>query len=103
MMEERDILQHLLQVEKAAAELVLSAQEEADKRIAESSQLLRSEYQSRYQKAAEKCDKQGLLDIQKAREACEEELSAYRRTLSSTTLDKKGFNTVCEELFFGAS
>lgn len=101
-MEELDVLQHLLEVEKSAAELVLSAQEEADRRVAESASRLRSEWQARYEAASSELEASTRKKKELAKADQEADLASYRRELSGRSLDTDQFNRLCEEFFFGA-
>lgn len=100
-MEEQDILQHLLEVEKSAAELVLAAQEEADKRVSESASRLRAAFQTRFEEAGRELEARSRAELERAKTEAAAELERYRRELASAPLDTATFNAHCEQLFFG--
>lgn len=101
-MEERDVLTHLLGIEKSAAEMVLAAQEEADRRIAEASQYHRDAYQSRFDAASQELEAQSIKTIQDARSRAEKDLEEYHRNLAERSMDSASFNMLCNSLLFGA-
>lgn len=101
-MEELDVLQHLLEVEKSAAELVFSAQEEADRRVADSARRLRADWQARYEAASAELESETVKKREEAKAARDQELASYRKELSGRSVNIEQFNRLCEDFFFGA-
>ncbi len=97
---EKDILQHLLGIERAASELVLSAQEEADRRSEESAQALRATFQKQYEAASKEIQARLATERQDFLRNREEELNQFKKDLEGEEWQRERFNALCQKLFF---
>ena len=100
MTEEMNAIQHLLEVEADASQLVNEAQKKADVIISEARAQAESEFKSSYAEFAEKLE----ADETVKREAIEKEQESvfndYVQSLDSTPKDKESFNGLLEKLLF---
>jgi vacuolar-type H+-ATPase subunit H len=79
-MEDRDILQHLLEVEGQAAAMVNDAQTEADRRVKEAEEQNRLAYDESYQKKIEELETEYQNKLKAAKDEYEKSLDEYRRS-----------------------
>jgi len=100
-LEDKDILQHLLEIEGQAAALVNDAQAEADRRIKEAEEQNRQAYDSEYQKyiAALEADYQKEQDAVKAE--YDKSLDEYRQGLTGMSRDNGAFSALAFSLLLG--
>ncbi|GAB1481713.1 hypothetical protein MASR2M78_05280 [Treponema sp.] len=102
-MEERDILQHLLEVEAKASSLVSDAQAEADKRTTESEKEARASYDLVYSARVKDLEAEFQKSIQEARSDFTIQLDAYRTEISRSKTYPERFSTLVHKLLFGES
>ena len=98
---EQDILGHLMEVESAASELALEAQQEADKRRAEAKQKAEAEYRTKYEGLIAELDswyKAGKEECDAARGL---EYKNYAARLESLPKNVEAFNAFVESVFSG--
>jgi len=90
-MEGRDVLQHLLQVEKEARSLSADAAAEADRRISSREGAARERYSALYEHRVAELD--AAYEAEAAAIAAEyrRQLDAYRATLDSAFVDQQRF------------
>jgi vacuolar-type H+-ATPase subunit H len=100
-MEDKDILQHLLEIEGKAASLVNDAQAEADRRVKEAEEQNRLAYDGAYQKltAELETEYQGVLSSTKA--DYDKSLDEYRQSLEAMPRDNNGFSALAFSLLLG--
>jgi vacuolar-type H+-ATPase subunit H len=96
-MDERDVLQHLLEVEAGASTLVDDAQAEADRRIAEAEKRNRARYDERYNEAAAELNREYETKIAETKEEYTRRLEAYRAGLDSMTVRGGDFFRLIEQ------
>ena len=97
-MENNEILQHLLDLERQAAALVDDAQAEADRRIAEGesrNRLSSDEIYARELKALEEIYKK---NITAAKESYKRQLDDYMESLKTQALNTDAFRSLAEKL-----
>jgi hypothetical protein len=102
-MDSQDILQHLLQVESAAAALVLDAQAEADRRIAAAEAAGRAAYDASYAAALAEHE----AEYERLRIVAETEfnsaLAAYRDELAARPAYPDQFRAALVARLFGGA
>ena len=100
MTAEQRAIQHRLEVEADASQLVNEAQKKADVIISEARAKAESEFKTTYAKFAEKLE----ANESARREAIDDEqksvFSEYVQSLDSTPKDKESFNTLLQKLLF---
>lgn len=98
MSEEMDVIQHLLEIEREASEVLIKAQEEADKKIAaarmQSDSLFKQQFDS-FTKGLDESMKSKKADVQKEEKS---RLESFKNELDSTTKDNDSFNALLEKL-----
>jgi F0F1-type ATP synthase membrane subunit b/b' len=94
--ENGNVLEHLLRIEAEASALVDDAQSEADRRTAESEKQNRARYEERYSREAAEMETAYGNEIRNIRERYEEQLAAYRESLTAITADRNGFKAMVE-------
>ena len=92
--DEKNILQHLLQLEAEATALVDEAQAEADRRVAEAEKQCREIHDKTWSAEVEKLEAAHLLEIAAIREEYKNELEAYRAKLKERSVDKSAFEKI---------
>ena len=102
-MEDRDVLQHLLNLEAQAAALVDDAQAEADRRNSEGE----NENRIRYDEACSREIKNLEDAFTKERSAVKDDyrrqLEAYRESLKTMTLNTEAFSSLAEKFLLAAA
>jgi vacuolar-type H+-ATPase subunit H len=100
-MDERDVLQHLLEVESNASTLVDDAQAEADRRIAEAEKRNRLRYEEQYNEAAAELNREYALKTAETREDYTRQLEAYRKSLDTMRVNRDDFYRLIEQISAG--
>jgi vacuolar-type H+-ATPase subunit H len=100
-MDDEDILGHLLKIEGEAAALVLDAQAEADRRLAEAEKRNRAAYEQQYQNGLALLESEYKKETDNMREQCQKELAAYREKLNGVNGDTSRFSALLESCFAG--
>ncbi|MDR2418121.1 MAG: hypothetical protein LBD79_03605 [Treponema sp.] len=90
-MDETDVLRHLLEVEAEAAALVDSAQEEADRRLAEGEKLNREYYDQRYAKEVAELDADYQKQLDTVKADYQKQLDTYRAELDAMPVNNSRF------------
>jgi vacuolar-type H+-ATPase subunit H len=90
-MDQQDILQHLLQVESSASELVNDARAEADRRLSESEKRGRALYDEQYGQAVLDLEAWHKKELSALTERVQLQLEAYREELRSLPVDRDAF------------
>jgi vacuolar-type H+-ATPase subunit H len=100
-MEDKDILQHLLEIEGKAAALVNDAQAEADKRIKEVEEQNRLAYDGEYQKLMAELETEYKKELKAARAEYDKSLDEYRQNLGAMPRDNSAFSALAFSLLLG--
>lgn len=97
------IINHLLQVEKEAGELIDGAQKEADKRTAEYKARAEEEFRKAHDKAEGEMQASYTEQIEAIKKAHEEAVAAYKQSIMDVAQNRGAFNdTVASLLEAGA-
>ena len=99
-MDEHEVLQHLLNLESKAADLVDEAQAEADRRLSEGEKQNRACYDEAYSAEVEELEASYNKNIAAVKEDYRTQLDQYLESLKSITLDKASFSSLAEKLLF---
>ena len=99
-MDDHEILQHLLSLEREAAALVDDAQAEADRRLSEGEKHNRARYDESYAKEVEAMEASFTEKINLTKDNYREQLEAYRDSLKAVKTDTEGFSLLVEKLLF---
>ena len=102
-MEDRDVLQHLLNLENEASALVNDAQAEADRRTAEREVQNRRRYDEVYAREVEALENSYAQNLALVKESCREQLEAYRASLQTIPVDLKAFSSLAEKYLIPSS
>lgn len=98
---EQDVIGHLIDVERSAFDMMMDAQNEADKRKTAA----REEAEYKFRLEYEKIIKELETSLEEEKKKCdaeqEAEYTALASRLSAVTLDKKAFSDHLESLFNG--
>jgi len=100
-MEDKDILQHLLEIEGSAAALVDDAQAEADRRIKEAEEQNRLAYDGEYQKLIAELETEYKKELDAARAEYDKSLDEYRQSLDTMPRDNNAFSALAYSLLLG--
>lgn len=101
-MDEQNVIDHLLDVEKQAASLLSDARNEVDKRKTAAREKADSDYRAAYADSIASLDE----NYEKERKACDDardrEYAAFSAHLDSLPRDRSAFNSWLDSLFFEA-
>ena len=97
---EIDIIDHLLEVEKEAAALVLDAQKKADEKVAEARFKTDEEFRERYSLVLSDLEKEFDLKKRIAQEKCAADLESYEAELKSAAKDEDAFFAQMDAMLF---
>ncbi|MBQ1832499.1 MAG: hypothetical protein II563_01660 [Treponema sp.] len=100
MSEEMDVIQHLLEIERAASEILVKAQEEADKKIAAAKAQADSEFKEKFAAYVKESEDSAAENKALVIKQQEERLSSFKDSLSSSRKDTDGFNSLLEKLLY---
>lgn len=98
--EEIDIIQHLLEVESEASQMVSEAQTKADKIIADAKSQAEAEFKIQYSKVCEEIEKSELKRKNKILENRKKSISEYIERLDASEKDFAGFNKYLDSVFY---
>lgn len=101
-MEPQDVLQHLLEVEKQASSLVLDAQAEADRRIAEYEGQCKERFEAAYHTRIAEIEKEYSEHIERIKKQYTAELAAYKKELDGQAVEYREFSLLMDQLVFGS-
>jgi vacuolar-type H+-ATPase subunit H len=99
-MEDRDVLQHLLEIEAKASVLVDDAQAEAGRRLKETEERNRSSYDQQYRSLVKELDREYEEQIGAVRSEYRQALDAYRTSLDTMPVNAEAFCTMVSSLLF---
>lgn len=100
MSEEMDVIQHLLEIERQASEILVHAQEDADKKIAETRAQTEVEFKEKFSAFLKDLDKQDENARQVVKNQHEKDFLAFKDSLTSTKKDFDSFNSLFEKLIY---
>ena len=100
MSEEADTIQHLLDVEHEASEVMLKAQVEADGKIAQARALAEKQFKEKYAEFAAGIDSTENLAKEKVKSQHDKELAGYKESLGSNSKDTEAFNSLLNKLLY---
>lgn len=100
-MNEQDVLQHLLDIEHGASELVLEAQKEADRRVAEQEKISREAYEQCYRAKSLELEKIYQETVAQVKEKYSSLLKKYQLELEAQPVQYQAFNELMQQLLFG--
>jgi len=102
-MEDRDVLQHLLEIEGQAAVLVDDAQAEADRRVKEAEEQNRLAYDGKYQKIVKELEAVCQKEVETAKTEYNKSLDEYRMSLDLMPRDAGAFSALAFSLLVEGS
>ena len=97
-MDDYEILQHLLSLEKEASVLVYDAQAEADRRISEGEKQNRIRYEDTYAREVESLEDSYTQNFAAIKEKYRRQLELYRDSLKTQSADMEAFSSLAEKL-----
>jgi vacuolar-type H+-ATPase subunit H len=98
---DRELLQHLLEVEDRAAVLVEDAQTEADRRIAEHENQSRTEYNEAYARDAAELQERYQQEYEAIKAEYQNRLDEYRKSLEAMPVHSDDFSKLVTSLLYG--
>ena len=101
-MDDYEILQHLLDLEKQAAVLVDDAQAEADRRVSEGEKQNRTRSDEAFAKEVELLEEAYKRNIAAVKESYRRQLDVYRESIERQPVDAEVFSKLAKELLTGA-
>ena len=99
-MDDREILEHLLNLESKAAALVSDAQVEADKRVSEGEKQNRARFDRVYAGEVEALEASFNKNIELTRDDYQKQLETYHESLKTMPLNTEAFFSLAEKLLF---
>ena len=100
-MDEQDVLQRLLGVEKMAAELVLEAQAAADAKVADSDHAARTEYDDAYARRLSELEAEWKNKTESIDSEYRLALDAYQTELEAKPVHEREFSQLAAKLLSG--
>lgn len=99
-MEDKNVIEHLFDVERQAAELMADAQKEYDKRIAAVREKANTLYKESYEKIVKEEEEKFSSECKKCDSEYNSAIESYRAEVASWKQNKEAFNTLLGELLF---
>ncbi|MCQ2582872.1 MAG: hypothetical protein MJ160_03095 [Treponema sp.] len=99
---EIDVINHLLEVEKAAAALVEQGSVEADKRLSEARIKANQEFQKRVQTETEILEKNYEQELSKLNDNHQQQVSSFKSDLLNLNQNTSDFNKLLDQLLFNS-
>jgi len=100
-MENENTLDHLLKIEAEAAALVNDAQAEADKRIHENEEKMRTSFEERFRLEAQARELSLNNEKNKLKEQYQNAIDEYRKEISSINVDVERFTSLFNKYIAG--
>jgi len=100
-MENENTLDHLLKIEAEAAALVNGAQAEADRRIHENEEKMRTSYEERFRLEAQTRESALKIEKDKLKEQYQNAIDEYRKEISSINVDVERFTSLFNQYVAG--
>ena len=101
-MNETDVIGHLIQIESEAADMLLNAQAEADKRITEAKQKADTIYKEKYEELIKTLENDFFQQKSEIDSNYDKNFEEFRATISTVNQDKRALNTKLESYLFGS-
>ena len=98
--DDKDVLQHLLDLEADAADLVDHAKAEADRRLSEAEKVCRANYDEAYSAETVKLEAEYAKETAAIKEEYKKRLEEYKESLRSRATDKAAFSALVKQLLF---
>ena len=102
MSDEVNVIDHLLDVERNASQLVMDAQAEAAKRITSARVEADSEYKKQYSLLSQKLEDEYQARVAELGAEHDKALDEYKNNVQSAEKDEKSFNSFLESVLFSA-
>lgn len=99
-MTETDIIGHLLDVEHSAAEVLLDAQVEADRRISEAKAAADCEYKNQYEQLVQDLEQKYVSETSNIEDSHQQAMDTYRKDLSHAETDTAAFDDLMNKFLF---
>ena len=103
LIDDKDVLEHILRLEARAAALVDEAKKEADRRIAENEKINREKHEAAYGEKAALLEERYNAEINALRDEYSKTLVKYREELASHSVNTAAFNAMAETLLLGGT
>jgi len=100
-MSDENTLDHLLKIEAQAAALVNDAQAEADRRIHENEEKIRSAYEERFRVEAQAREASLKIEKEKLRKQYQNAIDEYRKEISGVKINVERFTSLLNEYIAG--
>ena len=101
-MTETDVIGHLLNIEQQAADLLLDAQTEADRRIAEARNTAENQYKTQYEKLIQDFESKYSSEVKAVDTIHDSTMSNYKDTINHNETDTTAFDALMNELLFNS-
>lgn len=102
-MNETDVIGHLIQIESEAADMLLNAQAEADKRITEAKQKADNIYKEKYENLINELENTFNQQKKQIDEEIQIKFDSYKEKITSSNQDKRAINTKLQTYIFGSN
>lgn len=102
-MNETDVIGHLIQIESEAADMLLNAQAEADKRITEAKQKADNIYKEKYENLINELEDTYNQQKKQIDEEIQIKFDSYKEKVTSSNQDKRAINTKLQTYIFGSN
>lgn len=99
-MEDQNVIEHLFDVERQAAELMADAQKEYDKRIGAVREKANTLYKESYEKIVKEEEENLASECAKCDSEYNLAVESYRAEVGSWNQNKEAFNSLLTELLF---
>ena len=100
-MGETDVIGHLIDIEREAAEILFDAQEKSDSAISAAKSEAESEFKAGYEAAVKECESSYEQNREKITKEYNEQMQKFEEKVKSAPKDVSGFNNFLDELLFG--
>lgn len=100
MSEEMDVIQHLLEIEREASEILMKAQEEADKKIAAARAQADSLFKDQFTSYNNELDNYVASQKETVKKEQESRLESFKSDLNSTCKKSDDFDALLEKLIY---
>jgi len=102
MSDEVNVIDHLLDVERNASQLVMDAQSEAAKRITAARVEADAEYKKQYSVLSQKLEEEYHSRVSEINAEHDKSLEKYKNDVQNAEKDEKSFNSFLESVLFSA-
>ncbi|HBG66771.1 MAG TPA: hypothetical protein DDW78_09905 [Treponema sp.] len=100
MADDADVIAHLLEVEREAAQMILSAQKEADAKLADARAQAESQFKSRYTSLAAGIEAEENAARERIAASHAQAFESYVQTLADSKKDAVAFNALLDKLLY---